>query len=302
MRRYSMILAVSLAASAAQAETINVATLEPATSDGASELRSIVVETFGGDAGSELTFKVEDALSLIDLGNGPYFRIVPAGTGAGGEGLLRGTANSDLRFTNYTEERERCIKDEQGKCTSAKEKFVVKCRRRVTELAVMLRLVRRDGTLLWSDQRSETMQDSNCEDSNNSFRARGAVVRDLAGRVAGKLRTDFAPSRGRLDVRVDESRKGLSKPDADRFKAIVRMVKDRNVPGACQGWRDLAVTNPGHLPTQFNIGLCAESAGDDATAETQYRTAQSLTAARLGLDRIARRARAQRQIAAHEAD
>lgn len=302
MRRSAPILAACLFASTAQAETINVSTFEPAASDGAAELRSIVVETFSGDAGSDLTFRIEDALRTIDLGQGPYFRIVPAGTGAGGEGLLRGSANTDQRFTNYTEEHERCIRDAQGKCTDAKEKVVVKCRRRMVDLAVDMRLVRRDGTLLWSDQRTETMQDSNCEDSNQTPRARTALVRDLAGRFAVRLRSEFAPRRGTLDVRVDESRKGLPKADADRFKAIVRMVKDRNVPAACQGWRELGALYPQHLPTQFNIGLCAESTGDDAAARAQYNLSQSLVAARAGLDRIAQRERAQRQLAAHEAD
>ncbi len=294
------------AASPAMAETIRVQTLRPAASDEAAALRSIQVEPFGGEAGDSLTIQLEDELRAINLGQGPYFRVIPAATGSGGDALLRGTADIEQRFSDYTEKRERCIKDDRGNCTSEKEQVTVKCRRRHVDLVVELRLIAPDGTLLWSDNRPESFEESRCEDAETAPATRGQIVRNLSGKVARRVRFDVAPSVGSEDVRVDEGRKGLSKPDSDRFKAAVRSVKDRQVPAACASWNDLAGTYPDHVPTRFNLGLCAESAGDDAAATTHYRQVLALDprngAAQRGLSRIVARDRAMRQLQAHAAE
>lgn len=302
--RYAALACLALgAASPAMAETIRVQTLRPAASDEAAALRSIQVEPFGGDAGETLTIQLEDELRGINLGQGPYFRVIPAATGSGGEALLRGTADVEQRFSDYTENRERCIKDDRGNCTAEKEQVTVKCRRRQVDLVVQLRLIAPDGTLLWSDNRPESLTESRCEDSDTAPATRGAIVRELSGKVARRVRFDFAPSVGAEDVRVDEGRKGLSKPDSERFKAAVRSVKDRQVPAACASWAELAGTYPDHLPTRFNLGLCAESAGNAATAAGHYRHVLALDpkngSAQRGLSRIASRDRAMRQLQAH---
>ena len=293
-------------ASPAMAETIRVQTLRPAASDETAALRSIQVEPFGGEAGDSLTIQLEDELRGINLGQGPYFRVIPAATGSGGDALLRGTADVEQRFSDYTEKRERCIKDDRGNCTSEKEQVTVKCRRRHVDLVVELRLIAPDGTLLWSDNRPESFEESRCEDAETAPATRGQIVRNLSGKVARRVRFDVAPSVGSEDVRVDEGRKGLSKPDSDRFKAAVRSVKDRQVPAACASWNDLAGTYPDHVPTRFNLGLCAESAGDDAAATTHYRQVLALDprngAAQRGLSRIVARDRAMRQLQAHAAE
>jgi hypothetical protein len=307
MRHFCLVLAALLASTAAQAETIRVTTVYPAASDEAAALRSIQVEPFGGNAGDDLTIQTEDMLRGINLGNGPWFRVIPAATGSGGEALLRGTADTEQRFSDFAEERERCVKDADGKCTSVKEKVTVRCRRRTTELVVQLRLIAQDGTLLWSDNRPESHVDSHCEDADGSPRARNSIARELNGKVARRVRLAFAPRRETEDVRVDENRKGLNKDDSAAFKDAVKWTKQDNEV-ACQIWEGLAERNPNHAPTQYNVGLCAESG--DGTIDTlpKQRYTRTLTLnpkhsmAQRGLERIAARARSERQFAAHAAE
>lgn len=307
MRLIYFALAASLVSTAVKAETIRVVTLYPAASDEAAALRSIQVEPFGGNAGEDLTIQTEDALRVINLGTGPWFRVIPAATGGGGEALLRGTADTEQRFADYTEEHERCIKDADGKCTSAKEKITVRCRRRTIELVIQLRLIARDGTLLWSDNRPESLTDSHCEDAESSPRARNSVARELNGNVARRFRLAFAPRHETEDVRVDENRKGLNKADSAAFKDAVKWTK-RDNEVACQIWEGLAERNPNHAPTHYNVGLCAESGDGTVDTLAQQRYSRTLTLnpkhgmAQRGLERIAAGARAGRQIAAHEAE
>jgi hypothetical protein len=307
MRRFSFALVTFLVASAAQAETIRVQVWFPANSDSASSVRSIQVEPFGGDAGEDLTIQVEDALRGVNLDGRPYFQVIPSATGSGGESLLRGTAETEQRFSDFTEERERCVKDASGKCTSAREKYTVGCRRRTLELVVALRLIGRDGTLLWADNRTESFQDSHCADAESSPRARSSIARELNGKVASRVRMDFAPRRAEEDVRVDENRKGLNKPDSEAFKAAIKATKtDAQV--ACQAWEGIGQRNPSHAPTQYNLGLCAESGAGtaDHLAQPQYSRALDLDPkhkmARRGLDRLAAAERALRQIQSHQRD
>jgi hypothetical protein len=234
--------------------------------------------------------------------------VIPAATGDGGEALLRGTADTEQRFADYTEEHERCIKDADGKCTSAKEKVTVRCRRRTIELVIQLRLIGRDGALLWSDNRPESYTDSHCEDAEGSPRARSSVARELNGKVARRLRLAFAPRRETEDVRVDER---PQRPEQRGF-GCVQGRSEVDQAGcnevACQVWEGLAERNPNHAPTLYNVGLCAES-GDgtiDTPAQQRYSRTLALNPkhamAQRGLERMAAGARSARQMAAHEAD
>lgn len=306
MRKSLLGLCALVVASAVGAETLPVLVYYPASSDQAATLRSIRVEPFGGDTGADLTIQTEDALRSVNLGSGPYFRIIPAASGAEAESLLTGTASTEQRFEDYTEEHERCVKDASGACTAAKEKFTARCRRRHVDLVVALRLVGPDGALVWSDNRPEGYDDSTCEDAASSPRSRSAIGRDLAARVAQRVRGDLAPHTALENWRVDEDRKGLTKDDADGFKAGIKATKN-NTNEACRIWSELAKRNPQHAPTLFNVGLCIEGGWPDSVAAGDYyRRVLAINPkhkfARQGLDRLAVDQRARRQIAAHDAN
>lgn len=290
----------------AQAETLRVSGFHPAGSDAAAALRTVAVEQFGGEAGPDLSFKIEDVLRAARLDGREWMRVVPGPGGGGAEATLRGTAHSEQRFADYTEERERCVKDDKGNCTSAKEKVKVRCKRRTIDLVVRMRLIAPDGTLLWSDDRPESSTESWCEDADRDPRSRSAATRSLADRLAMRLRDDFVPRAYAQEVRLDENRKGLSKADANLSKAALKKVRERDFAGACADWRAISTANPAHLPTLYNVGLCAEFAGDFVAAAQSYEKVSAgdrrHDKAQGGLGRIAARERALRQIAAHNAD
>jgi len=293
------------AVSPAWAETLRVEGVYPAGSDAAAALRTITVEQFGGEGGADLSFRIEDTLRAESFRGQPWIRVMPYGPNSAAAPLMRGTAAIDEQVNNYSEQRERCIKGADGKCTDAKEKFQVQCKRRVIELQPRIRLVAPDGTLLWSDDRPEQVTETWCDDSGKAPRQRGAIARDLADRVARRTRAEFVPGFQQEDVRVDENRKELNKADGDSFKAAVRKVKDGNAAGACADWTGLAAANPAHLPSLFNLGVCAEAAGNDAAAQERYQAVLQLDPRNLKaqgrLGRIAERQRARRQLEAHAA-
>lgn len=297
-------LASALAAVPARAEVLQVFGLMPARNDDVAALHSLVVDGFGGSEGPALTIRIEDLLRGLSVDGSPYFRVLPAATASGGDALLRGTADAGMQFQRYTEKREQCAeKDSDGKCLR-KEQREVKCSKRRITLDIAMRMVRPDGTLIYSDDSPESVEDSSCEGDENQPRSRSDVVRGLVARVAGRLPAEFVPRHTDAQIRVDESRKGLAKPDADRFKQAVRLTKT-DPRAACELWSELGEANPGHVPTLFNLGLCAESRGVDGEDEAhrRYRRVQELAphyaAAQAGIDRIMRSTRARLQLAAH---
>lgn len=304
MRRLAFLSLGLLFAGAAYAETISTTVLYPAGSDEAAALRSIQIEPFGGDAGADLTVQIEDSLRQAEDGTGRYFQIIPAATGRGGEALLRGSAQTEVRYSDYSEEHDRCIKDAKGACTAAREKVMVRCTKRQVELVVALRLIATDGTLLWSDNRPENYQDNYCEDAETSPKSRNAIARELNGRVAVRIRQDFVPRIAVENIRVDENRKGLSKVDSEAFKQAVKLTKS-DVKRACKIWLDLADRNRGHAPSQFNTGLCWEAAPDTGdNADLYYTRALAAnprhSAALRGKDRLAAAKRALVQAERHQ--
>lgn len=289
-------------AAPARAEVLQVFWLAPAGNDQLAELRTIAVEPLGGNEGAALTIRLEEMLRGVSLDGGPYFQLLDPGAAKPAEGLLSGTANSDLRFTRFTEEREECAKkDEADKCIGHK-KIKLICARRFVDLTVVLRAVRIDGTVIYTDDRTETHESKSCEGDAQPPRARGDVVRDQIRGLVDRLRLDFAPRFRDEAVRVDENRKGLSKPDGARFKTAVRLTKT-DTRAACAAWRELAVTNPAHVPTLFNVALCDEHEGRRDAAAQGYRAVLQLAPrtwpASAALGRIDLDARARAQLAAH---
>lgn len=297
-------LAGALAAVPARAEVLQVFGLIPARNDRLAELRAIVVDSFGGSEGAALTIRIEDMLREQSVDGSKFFRVLPAATASGGDALMRGTADADVQFKRYIEKREQCAeKDGDGKCLR-KEQREVKCSKRRIELGVALRVVLPDGTLIHSDDTPEAIEDSSCEDQDQQPRSRQDVIRSLIARYVDRMRGDFVPRHTDALVRVDENRKGLAKPDADRFRQAVRLTKT-DPRAACQVWSGLGAANPAHVPSAFNLALRAESRGADGAKEAEKRylavldLAGKYPAAAAGLARLDDTAHARAQLAAH---
>lgn len=286
----------------ARAEVLQVFWLAPAGNDRLAELRTLAIEEFGGNEGPALAIRIEDMLRGVSLDGSEYFRVLASRGADPADGVLRGTAESDVRFARFTEEREECAaRDAAEKCTEQKE-IKVKCARRIIDLTVALRVVRIDGTVIHTEDRPETQESKSCEGDPQPPRARADVVRDMIRQVADRLRLEAAPRHRDEAVRVDENRKGLAKPDAARFKAAVRLTKT-DTRAACGAWREVAASNPQHLPTMFNLALCNEHEGQRDAAVQGYRAVLGIAprtyAASAAISRIALDAQARAQIAAH---
>lgn len=285
----------AMLAGAAKAETLPVDVLYPAGVDRAAALNSLSVQRFTGEHGQTLAFEIEQKLRAARLGGQPYFTF-PAN---GADGRLTGHATSNVVHQAELREQMVCVRqDDRGKCL-AERKVVVECQRRVVTFSYNFTLDDARGNQLFADGAAREASYLICPNSRDVPTV-DATVRYFIDDLSSAIRLAFAPVDGKEEVRVLEGTRGLRGDAQDLFKDGVKATT-RNVRSACDMWREVDALVPDHVSTVFNLGLCAESEGDFATAESFYDRVLDLDRrqdyAEKGLQRLQARQHAERQIA-----
>lgn len=313
--------AAALAYSAmAQAETLPVEGIYAAETDAPSRAQTITIAGFAGRGGERVAFSIDSALRGAIIERRPYFQVTfsdplfgdsyrydrdadPRGGRGNGEAVMRGIAEVEVRDTDSgSKEVEECaVRDNRGKCTE-KKKVNYPCRARNVTMRPEVRLVARNGDLLYAKTDTLTVSRRFCKDEQGSPSV-DSMIEELAGRFAQGVRTDIAPTYRAEDIRVLESRSGIAKEDHQAFRNALRLTKS-DVGAACDAFAALEANNPKDITVLFNIGLCHESSGDLDAATQSYETVLAISPRKLepeeGLRRIASRLRAERQLAIHD--
>lgn len=307
----------ALASCGVRAETLPVEGLYAAGADAPSRARSIAIAGFAGRGGERLAFAIDSALRAAVVEGRPYFQLTlsdslfgdsyrydrsadPAARRGGVDAVMRGIAEVEVRdIDSGQKEVEECVaRDNRGKCTE-RRKVTHPCRARNVTLRPEVRLVAREGDLLYAKGDTLTLQRRFCRDEQVTPSV-DEMVAEMALRFAATLRLDLAPIFRLQDIRLLESRRGIVKSDHDAFRTALRLTKS-DIGAACDAFAALEANNPRDITVLFNIGLCFESADNLESAAEIYETTLAISPRKVepqqGLDRIASRIRAQEQLA-----
>ena len=296
--------AMGAAAGPAYAEAVRMTGKFAAPYREAALLDSLGIDRFNGRDGRQLEMAIERALSQPDIEGQPHFDLIAAfGGGQGPDGVLSGAVASGVQDSRYKQKEKRCVEREggrdSGKCLKEAE-VEVGCTRRVVNVNADLRLVRiADGRVVYSAAKPRRDETSWCE-GKNPPRTVEESVRSMILDIAAEVRRDIAPVVETYSIRFRESTKGLAKEFNRPFKDIVKQTQ-RDLPAACAAWEAMDGQAPNHPSITFDLGLCAEAAGDYAKALELYRRAAPLIGrgsneATAGVERV------DRLIAAQEDD
>lgn len=283
------------------AETLPVAGLYPARNDDAAALQSIAIEDFSGDKGTSLSFAVTDALKSAAVYGEPYFDIIQL-ENADADAVLRGFANAEIVEIDLEDRKlVECLKkDDDKKCIDEKVTLYA-CSRLEVSVFPQIRLIRADGQQLYSKRDRLDASENYCA-NDSQIPSAEAMADGLIETFARSVRFDLVPYYSSRTYRILESRKGLKKGDSRAFRSAVRMTKT-DVAGACAEFAALEEAYPRHVSILFNIGLCAEGAGDLERAASYYTRALAEEPGKDyptdGLRRIAQRERANAQLDMH---
>jgi hypothetical protein len=264
---------LSLAAPAT-AETLTINSGDPAAVD-VTDLLRISVERFEGEDGSAFAQALEAELAAATFQGNPFYRVVAPESGAPTDGLITGTVRASVDEVPVIEMRRRCTEyDPADKKKCLKEIDVdIRCRRRTVSVATTVRLVAiADGSLRHTRPLNARDQVTVCPDRSAPPSIEDYFAATFRSQVR-TIRNDLAPRSYSVDVRVDESTKGLTKPAQAAFKAAIRLTKTDQV-GACTAWTALTRDVEPTAALAFNLGLCEEMEGDLDAATGWYGEAQ----------------------------
>lgn len=272
----------------------------------AAMLESLGIDRFSGGDGRQLEMAIERALAQPDVEGRPHFELIGAfGGGPAPDGVLSGMVSSGVQENRFKQKQKRCVEREggkdSGKCLKEAE-VEVDCTRRVVDLNADLRLTRTaDRRIVYSTAKPRRDETSWCR-GQTPPRTTEETVRAMVLDVAGEVRRDIAPVVETYSIRFRESTSGLPKDLNRPFKDAVKQTQ-RDLRGACAAWQAMDGQAPNHPSITFDLGLCAEAAGDFPAALALYQRAAPLIGrggneAAAGIDRVGRLIAAQEDDAA----
>ncbi len=273
MRQLGAVVATVVLTSAAHAEDVDLVGTFPAGSADVAMLRSIAVDRFVGWGGAEAGAALERALTKPGIDGLIHF-IVRSDPNAA-DGVVQGAVSTNVSSEDFVRTDERCVeRDERKKCVR-KEKIRIDCIRRFVRMTAEARVIDdRDRRVLWAGAPERTKQTEWCEGDISPDSVATDVER-LSGEIANDLRRTFAPTVRTYSVRFREKTKGLNPVQTAQFKGLLRQSQ-HDLPLACQGWSGLEREAPDHVATVFDLGVCAEAAGDLEGALARYERASQL--------------------------
>ncbi len=258
----------------ATAETLPINAADPAAAD-VIDLISISVERFEGEDGTAFAQALEAELADAKFRGGPFYHVVAPESGVPTDALVTGTVRSSVEDVPVMEKRKGCTEyDPADKKKCLREIDVdIRCRRRTATVATTVRLVViNDGSIRYTRPLNARDQVTYCPDRSAPQSVEDYFTATFRNQVRA-IRSDLAPRDYTLDVRVDESTKGLTKPVQAAFKAAVRQTKTDPF-GACSAWNLMFRDTEPTPALAFNMGLCAEMEGELDAAVAWYANAQ----------------------------
>lgn len=280
MRKLAMTAVVTLTLSSlsavAHAEILTIEGLTPANDPGFAVIDTLAIDRFGGSDGQDLAFVLEDQLSRVAIFDQSYFNVIGGRSAVDPDATLSGNVRAGIEQYETTANRNRCVqRDDKDKCTKRKD-IKVDCLRRIVDFRAQVRAVRfDDGRNIYAESFPKKDEQTICFGDDQEFSSSEGVIRKMVADTAREIRSDLAPREYRREIRVLESRKGMSKVESKFFKVAVKMTKSDETE-ACRMWDEAGTNGQVHVSLAFNRGLCAERSGDLETARSHYGEAQSL--------------------------
>lgn len=270
----ALVLALSLPGPAS-AEKVVIHAKQPAAFSEPAQLRRLVVSEFRGRGGSTLTAALRQALAAPGPDGPPYFAMVTTSDRKAETGIVTGNVQLNVTESAFTRPETRCIDGSLFKKCKQKQTVILSCTERVVSIVPSVTITRAsDGRVLYTSTKPSRGENRWCENTSPPDDIDTQFLQ-VAPSVAQSFVQDIAPHTTSYEVRLLETRKGLTKPAAAIFKSGV-LISPKDFASSCRQWNSIASERAASFALEFNLGLCAEQAGSLAEAEASYARALGL--------------------------
>ena len=211
----------------------------------------------------------------------PYFDVIGGRSAVQVDATLSGNVTAGVEQYETVAKRRRCVeRDDKNKCVTHRN-IKVDCLTRTIDFRAQVRATRySDGRSIYTESFPDRNEQTICFGDDEDFASSESVIRAMVANAAGAIRNDLAPVQYRQDIRILESRKGMTKAEGNAFKDAIRMTKS-DAAEACRMWDEAASAGLLHISLVFNRGLCAEQRGELETALVLYGEAERLSPGKL---------------------
>lgn len=311
--KYLFCLLLALALSGC-APTVQTTVTRAARYTEAAKLRDLAVLPFEGNAGRKISYQVEAALSGVSVFGEPYFRLAdrkdiatvlselkfsnsvlvdPArmariGMLAGTRGILGGHAGEQPDESSYGEQRTACDeyetvvgqdgkKKSTGRCIKSRQWMATCVKRQVTVTFVPRLVDVETARVVYSRTIQKSRTSSGCLDYSTPD-----TVAELASAAWRDALDDFmkdvAPYSTRMELSLSDDDDGIPAGDPQkRFSQGVEFAKAGRMDRACEIWSGLGIYAQSAPFLLYNLGICAEIAGNYNSAADYFIRADRLT-------------------------
>lgn len=241
----------------------------PAPNREVSLARSIGIDRIAGRDGMALGLAIEAELSQRGPDGRPYYDLIAVSRrGPEADILVSGMADASVRESDVKRKVERCAEKQGDKCVR-KEKVEATCLQEMISFSSTLRVAGSDdGRILYTQTRPQTDSITTCPDDKGKPSPKDRIAK-MVRTAADRFVDDIMPRHEEYRIRLREGREGMDKAMGQAFKDSIRLSQ-RDPIAACTTWADMDRTLSGHPSLLFNLGLCAEQAGDYVAAERAY--------------------------------
>lgn len=304
----TLILTGCLATGGGPKATVAVPT--PAGSADAARARSVAVLPFEGDYNRELTTDIEGLLTGIRLGETPYFNVVERkaldtvlkeirlsqsgivnkeqglrlGKLLGIKAYYTGTVTSPVYQQNYYQEsRGYCAEEDSKKGFLGRKckrwvETTISCNKAEVVYSFTPKLVEiESGRILYSESIKGVATANSCPDQTTPAPSESQLKRAAKENALATFRRDVAPSFATVDIPLMDSTDTISN-DRAKHKLLqgLEFAKGNRLDRACELWHEASELGAPSLSILYNLGVCAEAAGDFERAGELYRKADRL--------------------------
>ncbi len=295
------------------ATTIKTTVVRAAKHHDAAKFRDLAVLPFDGNAGEKVSYQTEAALAGVSVANSQYFRLADRkqlstvisemklghsslvepgsmakiGKLAGARAILGALATEQPTETRYREERSECEeyetitgkdgKKKTGNCIRTR-RWMVNCVKRQASVLFVPRLVEVESArVIYSRNLQRSRSSSGCLDYSTP-----ETVAELANKAWREVISDFtrdvAPYSVVLELTLSDDDSGIpAGVPQSRFSQGFEFARATRMDRACEIWGELIPYSTSAPFLLYNLGICAEIAGDYDKAADFFKKADRET-------------------------
>lgn len=272
------------------ATTVNVAGRFPARNQAAANLRRVAIAGFQGRGGNDFAAALETELASAQFDGKPYFTLVGGGARDGADaisareygrrvgaiGVYFGQISEQARSEPQSMVRSECARWDNGICKQWYQ-VPVTCERRTVFVTVTPKLMNvATGEIVYTAEKAGQEQTTWCPGA--ARKSEVVMVAEIQQGILRDIRMDVAPNVQIVHAEVMDDASGLNDAMSASFEEAVKQMKAGDTQHACETWSKIHDAAPSNMPTVFNLGVCAESAGRFTEALDLYNQAGDLLA------------------------